>query len=50
MASVVLQVVSKPLPDADMGKFMSNTKNAVALWRSSSAEWVTSNLARELPI
>ena len=38
MASVVLQIVSKPLPGADMGKIMSNMKDAAALWRSSGAD------------
>lgn len=38
MASVVLQIVSKPLPGADMGQIMSNMKEAAALWRSSGAD------------
>lgn len=38
MASVALQIVSKPVPGADMGKIMSNMKDAAALWRSTGAE------------
>lgn len=38
MASVALQIVSKPLPGADMGVIMSNMKEAAALWRSAGAE------------
>jgi hypothetical protein len=38
MASVALQIVSKPLPGADMGKIMANMKDAAALWRSAGAE------------
>ena len=38
MASVALQIVSKPLPGADMGKVMSNMKEAAELWRKSGAE------------
>lgn len=38
MASLVLQIVTKPLPGTDMGKVMANMKDAAALWRSSGAE------------
>jgi hypothetical protein len=38
MASVALQIVSKPVPGADMGAIMSNMKEAAALWRSAGAE------------
>ena len=38
MASVALQIVSKPLPGADMGKIMTNMKEAAALWRSAGAD------------
>ena len=38
MASVALQIVSKPLPGADMSKIMANMKDAAALWRSAGAE------------
>jgi hypothetical protein len=38
MASVALQIVSKPLPGADMGTIMGNMKDAAALWRSAGAE------------
>lgn len=38
MASVVLQIVSKPLPGVDMSKVMANLKDAATLWRSSGAE------------
>jgi hypothetical protein len=37
MASVALQIVSKPLPGADTGKIMSNMKDAANLWRSAGA-------------
>ena len=38
MASVALQIVSKPLPGADMSKIMANMKDAAKLWRKSGAE------------
>lgn len=38
MASVALQIVSKPLPGADMGTIMGNMKDAAVLWRSAGAE------------
>ena len=38
MASVALQIVSKPLPGADMSKIMTNMKDAAKLWRKSGAE------------
>jgi hypothetical protein len=38
MAAVALQIVSKPLPGADMSKIMSNMKEAAELWRSSGAD------------
>ena len=38
MASVALQIVSRPLPGADMGKFMANMKDAADLWRKSGAD------------
>jgi hypothetical protein len=38
MASVALQIVSKPLPGADMAMIMGNMKDAAALWRSAGAE------------
>lgn len=38
MASVALQIVSRPLPGADMSKVMANMKDAAALWRSAGAE------------
>jgi hypothetical protein len=38
MAAVELQIVSRPLPGADMGTFMANMKEAAALWRSAGAE------------
>lgn len=38
MASVALQIVSKPVPGADMGTIMANMKEAAALWRSAGAE------------
>ena len=38
MASVILQIVTKPLPGADMGKVMSHMKDAAEVWRSSGAD------------
>ena len=38
MAAVALQVVSKPLPGADMSVIMANTKEAAELWKKNSAE------------
>lgn len=38
MASVALQIVSKPLPGSDMSKIVSNMKEAADLWRSAGAE------------
>ena len=38
MASVALQIVSRPLPGADMSKVMANMKDAAALWRSAGTE------------
>ena len=38
MAAVALQIVSKPLPGADMSKVMANMKEAAELWRKSGAE------------
>jgi hypothetical protein len=38
MASVALQIVSKPLPGSDAGTIMGNMKEAAALWRSAGAE------------
>ncbi len=38
MASVVLQIVTKPLPGADMSKVMANMKEAAELWRKSGAD------------
>ncbi len=38
MASVALQIVSKPVPGADMGMIMANMKEAAALWRSAGAD------------
>ncbi|NCX24138.1 MAG: hypothetical protein EBX17_13375 [Betaproteobacteria bacterium] len=38
MANVVLQVVSRPLPGADMGIIMANMKEAAELWRKHGAE------------
>ena len=37
MASVALQIVSRPLPGADMSKVMANMKEAAELWRKSGA-------------
>ncbi|NBT82895.1 MAG: hypothetical protein EBT56_15065 [Betaproteobacteria bacterium] len=34
----VLQVVSRPLPGADMGIIMANMKEAAELWRKHGAE------------
>lgn len=33
MAAVALQIVSKPLPGADMSVIMANTKEAAELWK-----------------
>ncbi|MEY4441629.1 MAG: hypothetical protein RL442_629 [Pseudomonadota bacterium] len=38
MASVVLQIVSKPPPGANMSTIMANMKEAVTLWRGAGAE------------
>ena len=38
MASVALQIVSRPLPGADMAKVMANLKEAADVWRASGAE------------
>ena len=38
MAAVVLQIVTKPLPGADMGQVMANMKDAADLWRSAGAD------------
>jgi len=38
MAAVVLQVVSRPLPGADMSVVISNMKEAAELWRKHGAE------------
>ena len=38
MASVVLQIVTKPVPGADMGKVMANMKEAADVWRGSGAD------------
>ena len=38
MAAVALQIVSKPLPGADLSKVMANMKEAAELWRKSGAE------------
>lgn len=38
MAAVALQIVSKPLPGADMGLVMANMKEAAELWRKCGAE------------
>ena len=38
MTSVVLQIVSRPLPGADMSQVMANMKEAADLWRKSGAE------------
>lgn len=35
MVSAVLQIVSTPLPGADMGQIMSNMKEAATLWQRS---------------
>jgi len=37
MASVALQIVSRPLPGADMSKVMANMREAAELWRKSGA-------------
>lgn len=37
MSSVVLQIVSKPLPGADMSQVMANLKDAAEIWRKSGA-------------
>lgn len=38
MASLVLQIVSRPLPGADLSKVMANMKEAADLWRKNGAE------------
>ena len=38
MAAVVLQVVSRPLPGADMSVVIGNMKEAAELWRKHGAE------------
>lgn len=38
MASVVLQIVTKPVPGADMGKVAANMKEAADVWRGSGAD------------
>jgi len=38
MASVVLQIVTKPVPGADMAKVMTSMKEAADIWRSSGAD------------
>lgn len=38
MVSVILQIVTKPLPGADMGKIMANMKDAADLRRSAGAD------------
>jgi hypothetical protein len=38
MASVALQIVTKPRPGADMGQIMATMKEAATLWRSAGAD------------
>ena len=38
MASVALQITSRPVPGADMSKVMANMKEAAELWRMNGAE------------